>query len=221
MNNSQHLTISFLLITMLSGCGVRYFSPRETNPVIEDYIGTYPSRELGTLATDAARRINVTRMESTHIPTNDSTWRRGEFCAEPPPDAMVNIAGAFGAAIAANIKAYEPTTGKVAGEGTGNAEFFRTISTVMLPLLRRSQGLQWQRDGLSFACNSFLNRVITRAQYVEWVKDIRDQSKLLIEAEIQKLPKADFDITLKELPETKIIAPNLGVAKKDAKEVEK
>ncbi|MCI0562321.1 MAG: hypothetical protein MN733_27875 [Nitrososphaera sp.] len=182
----------FLLSVSLLGCGWRVFSPRETNPVLEDYVATWFNREVGTLATDAAHRITVIRMAEGQGPDK---WQRGEFCAEPPPDAMVNIAGAFGAALAARIKLPDQTGGATAiAEGSGETEFYRTIATVMSPLLRRSQGLQWSRDNLSFVCNAYLNRVIDKIQYKDLVDEIILQSKGMIEKELHTLPRFDVKI---------------------------
>ena len=192
--------IIFILFTLsISGCGTRLFSPRETNPVLEDYVGTWPKREVGTLATDAAHRVTVIRMRDGKT-TDEQAWQRGEFCAEPPPDTMVNIAGVFGAAVAANIKIPDPQTGTGGAEGSGQAEFYRTIATIMSPLLRRSQGLQWSRDNLSFVCNAYLNRVIKRSEYLELVKSIIKDSQVLIKAEIAKLPQLDLEIKATALP---------------------
>lgn len=196
-------SIFFIFFTLsISGCGMRLFSPRETNPVIEDYVGTWPEREVGTLATDAAHRVTVIRMNDGKA-SNETAWQRGEFCAEPPPDAMVNIAGAFGAAVAANIKIPDPQTGSGGVEGAGQAEFYRTIATIMSPLLRRSQGLQWSRDNLSFVCNAYLNRVITKSNYLTLVNTILKDSKILVEEEIKVLPKLDVTINAKAFPEAK------------------
>jgi hypothetical protein len=192
--------IFFIFFTLsISGCGMRLFSPRETNPVIEDYVGTWPKREIGTLATDAAHRVTVIRMHNGEN-INEHAWQKGEFCAEPPPDAMVNIAGAFGAAIAANIKIPDPQTGTGGAEGSGQAEFYRTIATIMSPLLRRSQGLQWSRDNLSFVCSAYLNRVISKSDYLTLVNTIITKSDVLIAKEIENLPKLDVTITATAFP---------------------
>jgi len=186
--------ILFISMSLL-GCGSRIFTARGSNPVLEDYVGTWPNREVGTLATDAAHRVTVIRMAEGQE-NSEQKWQRGEFCAEPPPDAMVNLAGAFGKAIAAKIKIPDPTAGATAiSEGSGQTEFYRTIATIMSPLLRRSQGLQWNRDNLSFTCNAYLNRVITKAQYLVLVDKIMTQSMSLIEKEMAHLPKLDVTIS--------------------------
>ncbi len=207
--------IKWVLVLLLSvsllGCGWRVFSPRETNPVLEDYVATWFNREVGTLATDAAHRITVIRMAEGQGPDK---WQRGEFCAEPPPDAMVNIAGAFGAALAARIKLPNQTGGATAiAEGSGETEFYRTIATIMSPLLRRSQGLQWSRDNLSFVCNAYLNRVINKTQYKELVDKIILDSKAMIEKEIHTLPR--FDVKIVGRPAGQAQAPEAETLLKD------
>ncbi len=66
-----------LFISMsLFGCGSRLFSTRETNPVLEDYVGTWPNREIGTLATDAAHRVTVIRMAEGQINSEHKVAKR-------------------------------------------------------------------------------------------------------------------------------------------------
>jgi hypothetical protein len=206
-------TSAFILVILLglSGCGSRMFSSRETNPVLEDYVGTWPNREVGTLATDAAHRVTVIRMAEGRT-SSEEQWQRGEFCAEPPPDAMVNVAGIVANAIATKIKIPEPTSATAIAEGSGETEFYRTIATIMNPLLRRSQGLQWNRDNLSFACNAYLNRIITKKQYLDLVYNIIILSEKLIDKEMEKLPK--FDVTINGLPPGSPTPPTLPERKK-------
>lgn len=194
MKNYLLIIFFAFFIINLSGCGSRIFTQRETNPVLEDYIGTWPARELGTLATTAGHRVNVIRMSDGKT-VDEYAWQRGEFCNEPPPDAAVNVAGVFAAAIAAKIKPSDTTGTGADAEGSGSLEFYRSVATIMSPLVRRSQGLQWNRDGLSFVCNAYLNRVITKAEYLKLVNKILEDSKELITSEISHLPKLDVTIT--------------------------
>lgn len=178
-----------LLVVSISGCGARIFNTRGSNPVLEDYVGTLPFREVGTLTTDAAHRTTVIRMNDARSKQPADEWQRGEFCAEPPPDSMVNIAAAFETAIKGAAKDQTMT------EISGQLDFAHKIATIMNPLLRRSQGLQWSRDNLSFLCHAYLNRTINKEQYVALIQQIFAKSSEIIIKEIDKLPKLDMTYT--------------------------
>jgi hypothetical protein len=196
------IKIALLGVTLIgiAGCGASVFSTRQTNPVVAEYLGVWPfPGAVGVLSPDASRRITLIRMDDAEHNYSDTKWQIGEFCAEPPPDAMVNTASAFATALAAKMNVESPiaagVTGKDAGSGEGQAQLAQQIASAMSPLLRRSQGLQWGRDNMSAVCNAHLNRVISKAQYKELIDKIMASSFELIKLEIDKLPKLDYTIT--------------------------
>jgi hypothetical protein len=131
-----------------------------------------------SLSCDLTIQIKLMKMEK---------WRAGEFCAEPPPDAMVNAASLFAIAAAAQIK--EPKTGL---EGSGQGQLQQQIASSQSPLYLRSHGVQWARDNLSFLCNAHLNRAITRAEYLKRIDTVIEQSQKIIENEIERLPVLEY-----------------------------
>lgn len=185
-----------IMLISLSGCGASLFSTRQTNPVVAEYLGVWPlPGAVGILSPDASRRITIIRLDDADKDYSDGKWQIGEFCAEPPPDAMVNTASQFAQALAAKIKVPDPQGGGVAAEGSGQEQFVQQIASAMSPLLRRSQGLQWARDNLSFVCNAHLNRVISKTDYLTLVKDIISRSDNMIIQEMEKLPVFEWKIT--------------------------
>jgi hypothetical protein len=128
------------------------------------------------------------------IVVDEHQWQRGEYCMEPPPDAMENVAALFTAKALGEAKTTDPKTGAT-GEGKGEAEFMRSMATAMAPLLRRSQGLQWARDYMTFLCNSHQNRRLSKEEYKELTKIIIDKSFELINKEIEHLPKFEISLT--------------------------
>jgi hypothetical protein len=184
MNRNISAALLVLALSYLPGCGLRFFTPREANPVLEDYMGTWPSREIASLATRAGHRVNIARMaDGTTV--GEHQWQRGEFCMEPPPDAMETVASLFTAS--ASGSATDPKGVKASGD----AEFARTMATAMGPMLRRSQGLQWARDNMSFLCNSSINRRLSHAEYLDLTKLVINMSFELIKQEITRLPNND------------------------------
>ncbi len=203
------LFVSIALI--LPGCGASILSTRATNPVVQDYLGYWPGTAgaLGTLSPDASRRITFIRMGDTKQDYSSEKWHEGEFCAEPPADAMVNASSQFTEALAATIKAEPPTGGGAAAEGSGSQQMVQQIATVMSPLLRRSQGLQWSRDNLAFVCNMHLNRIITKDKYLELVKKIMDDSKEVMLKEMNHLPVFEYKIAGAPVGPTILTQPSL------------
>ncbi|MGZ5006861.1 MAG: hypothetical protein ACXWE9_03740 [Methylobacter sp.] len=191
------ITAFFLTSILISGCGFSSLSTRQTNPLLTDFQGILSpwTQSISTLSPDASRRITIMRLSDSDHDYSDTKWRAGEFCAEPPPDAMVNTASQFAQALAAKIKVPDPSTAGAAAEGSGQEQFMQQIASVMTPLFRRSQGLQWNRDNLSFICNAHLNRTITRTEYLELVKDIIAKSQKLINAEMEHLPVFEWKIS--------------------------
>jgi len=194
---TQIVKAALLIVIFInvSGCGTSFFSIRQTNPVVADYMGVWPfPGSVGTISPDASRRITIIRMADNDRNYSDEKWREGEFCAEPPPDAMVNTASQFAQALAASITLPNPQAGGAPSQGSGEEQFVQQIASAMSPLLRRSQGLQWARDNLSFVCNSHLNRVISKAEYLELVKEIISRSNDIIIKELEHLPVFEWKI---------------------------
>jgi hypothetical protein len=66
-----------LVCVTLSGCGLRFFTYRTTNPVSEDYISQVAFRpDYGTLSTNAGRRTILVQF-------NPPQGRLPMVCAEP------------------------------------------------------------------------------------------------------------------------------------------
>lgn len=185
------------VVTLSAGCGTSRLTDRSTNPVIKDYLHTSfgsQERQIGILATGAAHRVITTRMEDGG-PVSENGWTKGEYCAEPPPDASVSLAGvlsAGGSFTGPSVAASGDNTGTSAANAEAN--YFRSIASSMAPLLRRSQGLQWARDQMALLCSDYANRRLNRSEYIEMRKYILSESVKLINAEIGYLPT--FDVTI-------------------------
>jgi len=218
MKKSTIKALSLLLVlATLTGCGLSTFSTRQSNPVVPGFLGWGLKPDIGTLAMDASRRLMVIRTENGD-PINDNKWQIGEYCSEPSPDAMVDTASLFSAALAAKLKVPGPQGASSAmAEGEAQTQFIQQIASAMSPLLRRSQGLQWARDNLSFVCNAHLNRVISKEQYLSLVLWILESSGILIGAEMNTLPGTTLKDgetkptppALPKLPEIPDLAPKL------------
>ena len=157
--------------TSLSGCGVRYFSDRTTDPVIEDYIRPSMSdrEEFGVLSiTSTKRNAYVKLLKNGEV---------GVVCAEPPPD----VGEAFAKTWAANL------SGEANGaKGTAALNF--SAATAIAPLLYRSQGLQLYRDAVSHLCFEYMNGMIDKSALLEEERTRWKDSVGVIKEELAHLP---------------------------------
>ena len=158
--------------TSLSGCGVRYFSDRTTDPVIEDYIRPSVSdrQEFGVLSiTSTKRNAYVKLLKNGEV---------GVVCAEPPPD----VGEAFAKTFAANL------SGEANGaKGTAALNF--SAATAIAPLLYRSQGLQLYRDAVSHLCFEYMNGMIDSSSLLTEERTRWSDTVNLIKEELQYMPK--------------------------------
>jgi len=129
---------------------------------MERKLGRPGAESIGALATAADYRVVYVRIGE------------GKICAEPPPDA----AGQFAAVIAAAI------SGPLEKQ-TVSADAQAGMALSMKQLFKRTQGVQFYRDGLFALCNLYMNDVIDNKQYLTEVQALRLSAKSLIESEIQ------------------------------------
>ena len=169
--NQRGVVVILVTMATVAGCGSTH------EPVIEDYLSATLVREIGTMASVASRRLTVVRLNDSKGGVEDSRWARGEFCSEPPPDAMVAVAEQW-TAEAGGTERCGSRCGTCAVGGFEHG-----------PLVHRTQGLQWNRDSMAFACMDYMIRRVGKDKYMEWIEDIREKSVKLILEELPKLPE--------------------------------
>ena len=186
LNQGSAVVVMLVAMVSVAGCGTT------RDPIIEDYVSADWNREIGTMASVASRRLTVVRLDdSKGSVVENSRWARGEFCSEPPPDAMVAVAEQWTAKLA-ELKGVEV-----------DAQLVQSVASSMGPLVHRTQGLQWNRDSMAFACMDYINRRVDKTKYTEWIEDIREKSVKLILKELPKLPTATVDIGTVPAPRQK------------------
>jgi hypothetical protein len=152
---------------LLAGCGAF-----NRSPVIEERVSDFGIPKIGVLATTGERRAVIVKMPERLI------------CAEPPPDVAEAIASAVSGVLEATGKS-SPADVKLGGAGA--------LSTALLQLTYRTQGLQLYRDGSFFLCTLFMNNIISKEEYMEARDRLLDDSIGLIYEElplIEKIRKA-------------------------------
>jgi hypothetical protein len=179
--------MALLALTSLSGCGWSFVADRKSNPVIKDYIGgtTREDEAVGVLGTTASHRTVIVRLN-----TENGVGQRGEFCPEPPPDVSQAIADSFAAALQAEVDTPASQT-----SGSGSLAVASTFSSSVAPLIRRSQGLQFYRDGMYYLCVAYINHVISQAEYNAQSGLLQKDARELIELDA-KNPAPFINITV-------------------------
>ena len=157
----------FVLIVVslvLSGCGLSTFTQRETDPYIRDYLFNQ-TEPVAITVTDSSRRLVYEFNKSPH----------GQIiCADASPDTSIAASGAVGG---------EVTVSNSSASGAFSGH--RASSTSTMPLVRRSQGLQWGRDNAALECMLYATGVTDKATYLTRLDMIRAEAKGIIEKEIE------------------------------------
>jgi hypothetical protein len=171
MKNHIKFSCLILLSLHLTGCGFSTFTQRETDPFIRDIVGN-SGKPVAIMVTDSSRRLVYEFKKSPNVQV---------ICADAPPDTSIAASGAIGFDLSATIQGGAPNTG-----GNGALGFDRVTGASTIPLVRRSQGLQYARDLEAKECILFATGITTREQYLFNIKEIRQASKELIQLEIDK-----------------------------------
>ena len=176
-----------IMMTVLTGCGMDTFTQRETNPFIRDWFNNV-NEPTALYITDASRRIvfEFKRGEHPHgFAGIEGAWPGNVVCIDPSPDASIAASGEVKSKVNVSI----PETSEFGGEAS------RQSSSSTMPLLRRSQGLQWERDNVTNTCLMFGMGLLTHKEYMDEVKAIREESLKLIDKEIDKMGALDMCCT--------------------------
>jgi len=167
------------IAVLVSGCGTPVFSERKANPVIKSKIGS-----LDLAANTSARRNVYIRTADTAAASERSNrlgmagivgGRKGEMCAEPPPEAIEALVATFAAR--AEVSG---TSGK-----SFEAGLERGLSTSIASTFKRSQGIQFYRDAAFTICTAMLNGYIKPGEYTEQLWRARDAAKEVMLAEFR------------------------------------
>ena len=166
-----------VLLVLLSGCA-SYFTPRP--PIVEDRVGVWGKEKVGTLATAPDYRVVYVLLD-----------REARLCAEAPADAGAQFGATFAAAL----------TTPTGGAAPLSAEARAGLAVAMKQLFKRSQGVQFYRDGMFALCNMYLNGALTKEEYVSELKELGNLAASLIKEEIPYLEKLTLDpITVPTAP---------------------
>lgn len=167
-----------LSVSLLSGCGAKLFTDRKADPIVQAKVGN-----LDVAANTAVRRNVYVRLDDAPIAGTQVRYGggysrlggyRGEFCAEPPPEALEALVSTFGAKVNA-------------GNGTKSldGEFAKALATAVQSNFRRSQGIQYYRDVSFTLCTAMINGFIPAAEYIQQLYRIRTVAAELMKEEFR------------------------------------
>ncbi|MCB1690986.1 MAG: hypothetical protein KDI33_20995 [Halioglobus sp.] len=132
----KSVIVSVILI-LVSGCAstIEAFYNRQ---VVEDQLITdnpAHAHEIGTLAVTAQRRLIIANLNT------------GNFCSEPPPEAVDSVTSAIAAALTADISSKKDVSAEIA------SNFARHVNQ----LYKRSHTVQLFRDASFYLCVDAVN----------------------------------------------------------------
>jgi hypothetical protein len=173
-NNIKKIFGLLVIAPYLSGCGISTFTQRETDPFILD-VFTNLVNPVEITVTDSSRRL-VYQFKKSPNGIDANGKQSSIYCSDSSPDTAIAASGAIGGDVSVTIP----------NSGNGSLGGYRSTTTSTMPLIRRSQGLQYARDNLSLECMLFAMGVIDGARYVERIKEIRDKEAEIILKEVEK-----------------------------------
>ena len=104
---------------------------------------------------------------------------RGRYCAEPPPEVSPELPERIKAMVDAGARPVQEPPGKTTAE---SQKAYREIAQ---RLVRRTQGVQWFRDGLHSLCQLYVNDAIKEADVKRAFDELVRTSSELIKIELK------------------------------------
>ena len=147
--NAVRLGLILVLVAFLSGCGVTLFVPPEEDAVVDEHVyhnlwqlvWGYGSTGVHALSTKAERRLVLMNKTKDEL----------QVCAESPAEATQDLTSQFD---------FEGTVEKIE-----IGKLIKDLSTKVKPAFKRSQGLQFYRDGAFQLCQAYLNGFISKKTF--------------------------------------------------------
>lgn len=157
---------------LIGGCSV--FTPPKEQPVQREYVGEFfGAQETNVFTLTPERRTII-------VQTSKEVGARPRFCAEPAADVAESLASSFRAVAEASAAERDDTR-----RAATNLELSRNLSTSVVSLFYRSQGVQLFRDGLFSLCQAYMNGLITSPDdYMKQYDALLNRSFALIAQEI-------------------------------------
>ena len=176
--------LAALCITLLivSGCGVPFFVKPEEQAVVDEHIfsDVILYKPLTWMLASSGVRTASTKVERRIIVFERTKAKNGQMklkiCAEPPAEALQALESI-------NKLTAELQAKKIPLTATGTGDF--SLQTAVQSAFRRTQGLQFYRDGAYQWCQAYINGLIDEPEFRQRLKQLEESAEKLIMKEIQ------------------------------------
>jgi len=168
-----------VLIVASSGCGVSLFVKPEEQAVVDeqifpDWLSLFGKQDVRAASTKLERRIVVFSRT-----WEDNKWKL-KVCTEPPAEAMQALN---------SVNKLEATLAQKYGKDmsdtlSGKGDF--GLTTAVQAAFRRTQGLQFYRDGAYQWCQAYLNGLVTKENFLKKLDALEKNATALIKEEIKQ-----------------------------------
>ncbi len=176
-----------VLIVANSGCGVPFFVKPEEQAVVDEHVFSNTSvipgvpllaqQGVRALSTKLERRLVIFDRRKKNGCKNE--WEL-KVCAEPPAEAIQALDSI--SKLEAELKKQIAENQSSTLSGTGDFG----LTTAVQSAFRRTQGLQFYRDGAYQWCQAYLNGFVEKDKFLERLKRLEEKAALLIAKEIEQ-----------------------------------
>lgn len=183
--HSSWFVILLFAVLLLNGCGLSPFIPPEEEAVVDEHVfdilGMFDKTGVHALSTKVERRLVLMDRRENNKKKEKYTLT---VCAEPSPEAAqaLNSFSRFSGTLKDKATMTQETALKIA----------RDLSTAVSVSFKRTQGLQFYRDGAYQLCQAYMNGFITYGGkpctkcFLKKLSKLQEDAKELIETEIEK-----------------------------------
>lgn len=176
-----------VLIVANSGCGVPFFVKPEEQAVVDEHVFSNTSVIPGWILAREGVRALSTKLERRLVifDRKKEKGKKGKkwklkVCAEPPAEAIQALDSV--SKLEAELKKQFAENQSSTLRGTG--EF--GLTTAVQSAFRRTQGLQFYRDGAYQWCQAYLNGLIEKKEFLKKLERLEAKATLLITKEIEQ-----------------------------------
>ena len=160
---------------MMSGCSL--LTPPKAQPIVEDHSSSPRNWrggvKYGVYTTSAERREVLIK----YFKLEDGQWH-STMCAEPSPDVAEAITSSLTGSLTASAQATDAEKAQATIAAT------QALATSINSLFKRSQGVQFFRDGAFALCTAYLNGWMTTTDYSKAYESLLTASTGLIALEM-------------------------------------
>lgn len=183
----KNITLYLLAAIALTGC-----ASAGDHSVDEQLLNDKGWGRASVISTTAERRAVIVRVPAMDKNGNAAKERNIQACAEPSPDVAEAVTGSLRAVVEAATKNGGADGAKI------SADLMSSYATSLTVLTRRSQGVQFFRDGLYSLCQFHMNGAISEQNFIARYDKLVEEAKALVMQELKDINQAKLDQAVKD-----------------------